>query len=227
MNVKKIDFPDRDLFILADGDWRGFRSGACAKEPETVEWLRRVAPGSVVWDVGASVGPYSLVAAALGARMVYAFEPYGPSYGHLCSNISLNKMDKQISAFPVALGPESYGEPIYLDSMGVWPSQPGIGSHISTDGAVAQAAMWTSANWFMHADGYAIPDHVKVDVDGQEGSVIGGGRDVWPEVQSVMVESTEKGIEDIAVILSGCGLEQTGKWERSGGMFNYLFERPV
>ncbi len=82
MDTVKLDFPDRDLYILKDGDWRGFRSSPCAKEPETVEWIRSFPEGSVLWDVGASVGPYSLIAAALGHKVV-AFEPFAPSYGHL------------------------------------------------------------------------------------------------------------------------------------------------
>lgn len=215
MNVKRLDFPDRDLFILADGDWRGFRSNACAKEPETVEWLRRVAPGSVVWDVGASVGPYSLVAAALGAKKVVAFEPYGPSYGHLCQNISINNFDVQIDAWPVMLtdSDDIQGE------VPVWANAPGAGTHES--GNVPQKVIVLRPDRWL----YQQPQHIKIDVDGAEQDVLEGGRTVWSQAQSILIEASAKTIQDIAVILSACGLEQTGKWERSGGMFNYLFER--
>ena len=32
--VRRTDFLERELVIRADGDWRGFRSAACAKEIE-------------------------------------------------------------------------------------------------------------------------------------------------------------------------------------------------
>lgn len=220
MDVKRLDFPDRELFILADGDWRGFRSNACAKEPETVEWLRRVAPGSVVWDVGASVGPYSLVAAALGAKKVVAFEPYGPSYGHLCQNVSINGMGDVIRAFPIALRDvDGFGWDILYASS----CEPGAASH----------SFENQERYFplpvMHCSAYDAPvtrpAHVKIDVDGGEVDVIASGRQLWSQAQSILIEASAKTIEDIAVILGACGLEQTGKWERSGGMFNYLWER--
>lgn len=222
MNMKKMDFPDRELFILADGDWGGYRSHACSKEPETVAWLRRVAPGSVVWDVGASVGPYSLVAAALGAKKVVAFEPQAASYGHLWHNTVKNFFTEVIMSWPIALN--AWDAPV----CGIFPTtlpmshMPGAGSY----GAKTQQPVITmSADTFMALAGYPWPDHIKIDVDGAEQDVIEGGRTVWAQAQSVMVEASEKTIEDIAVILSGCGLEQTGKWFRSGVHFNYLFER--
>ena len=102
MNVRRIDFAGADLFIHAEGDYRGYRSGACAKEPETADWLRCViGEGSAFYDIGACVGSYSLVAAALGGR-VHAFEPVAPNFAQLQSNIWLNGFE-QISAWPVAL----------------------------------------------------------------------------------------------------------------------------
>lgn len=217
MNTKRLDFPDKPLVILADGDYRGFRSGACAKEPETVEWLRRVAPGSIVWDVGASVGPYSLVAAALGAEKVVAFEPQGPSYGHLSQNIALNKMDSVIEAWGLALNDGD----LCFDLL---PLSAVPGSH-SYGESTARPVVMLSAERFIANTGSPFPQHIKIDVDGAEMGVIEGGRHVWELAQSVMVESDEKTIEDIAVILGAAGLTQTGKWFRSGEQYNYLFER--
>ena len=101
-DIRRIDFDERELFIYAAGDWRGFRSGACAKEPETARWIRRTAhPGSVFYDIGACVGSYSLIAAALGAS-VHAFEPSALNYAQLQLNAWLNEAEA-LTAWPVAL----------------------------------------------------------------------------------------------------------------------------
>lgn len=40
------------------------------KEPKTVEWIRNLPPNSVLWDIGANIGIYSMYAAAYGHRVV-------------------------------------------------------------------------------------------------------------------------------------------------------------
>src|ERR671932_123659 len=65
------------------GRWRGeilSRLRPVAKEPWTVRWLERsLRDGDVLYDVGANVGAYSLIAAALGAQVV-AIEPAYANY---------------------------------------------------------------------------------------------------------------------------------------------------
>ena len=67
----------------------GFR----AEEPFTADWIERsIKPGDVLYDVGANVGPYSLIAAKAtsnGAR-IFAFEPSAPSFHGLSRNILIN-----------------------------------------------------------------------------------------------------------------------------------------
>lgn len=218
MQTRRIDFPDRDIYITADGDWRGFRSTACAKEPETVEWLRRVAPNAVVWDIGASVGPYSLIATALGAQRVIAFEPQGASYGHLCQNIAMNSMCDPIWPLPVALG-----NAVEMLGMLNFLEQPGAGSH--RDVGFQQPVLQFRVDELGYTLGVPQPDHVKIDVDGAEMGIIESGRRTWEHTKSVLIETDSRNADDIAVILTGAGMSPAGKWERSGGMFNYLYER--
>lgn len=52
----------------------------------------RIQKGSVVIDVGANIGVFSLYAASCGARKVYAFEPSAEAYRVLCENIHVNKL---------------------------------------------------------------------------------------------------------------------------------------
>ena len=66
-------------------------------EPWTVHWLERiVAPGDVLYDVGANIGAFSLVAANAHdqAVRVFAFEPSFVTYAALCRNVLENTCDK-------------------------------------------------------------------------------------------------------------------------------------
>ena len=244
----RVDFDDQDLRILADGDWRGFRSQACEKEPETVDWLREISAGQKnptansavgdvrtpepitqrtdgpgrekLWDVGASVGSYSLIAAALDLEVV-AFEPFAPSYGHLQQNIWLNGFDEHVTAVPFGVGTPMEK----LTRLHVSNTAPGSASHGDTSFQHFQWMPVVSAD--EAAKTFAQPDHVKIDVDGAEMGVIENGRNVWPRVKSVMVESEPGTIENIEIILAAAGLRRVAAHRRLGDtrQHNYSFRR--
>ncbi len=220
-DLVRLDFPDTDLFILKSGDWQGFRSNACKKEPETVEWIRSFEPESSFWDVGASVGPYTLIAAALGYH-VTAFEPFLPSAGELQQNVWLNEFGTQVDIHPTALGAFYGWEPFKATSM--WP---GAASHGQPESAY-ESFVYTEVarnSLLRYSDLVKPPTYVKVDVDGFERDVIDGG--MWDQTESLMIESEPGTIEDVSVILASYGLTQTKSWPRMGEtrQKNYLFER--
>jgi hypothetical protein len=72
------------------------------KEPETIDWIEGFAPGSTFWDVGASIGVYSLYAAALGHRVI-AFEPDANQYAQLIRNIAKSDLGDHVQAFHMAI----------------------------------------------------------------------------------------------------------------------------
>jgi FkbM family methyltransferase len=69
--------------LMLDGYWEMWVTTAIA---------RYLKPGMTCLDVGAHVGYYTVMMADLvGERgRVVAFEPYAPSYRHLCSNVMVN-----------------------------------------------------------------------------------------------------------------------------------------
>jgi len=82
---------------------KGTRKGVHRLDPAIVQWLEQyVAPGEVMFDVGAGVGVYSLVAARRGA-VVVSFEPGFSTYERLCRNVLLNRCDGQIVPVPLQL----------------------------------------------------------------------------------------------------------------------------
>ncbi len=215
----RLDFEDRDLVILEDGDWRGFRSTPCSKEPETVAWIRSFDDADVLWDVGASVGGYTLIAGALGHSVV-AFEPFAPSFGHLQQNTWLNRLPAQVQCAPLALGDAPGIRQLHVS--GIWP---GIASHGATNSGPVQTVVQTTVDEAARL--FPDPDHVKIDVDGAELGVIEGGRETWKDVKSMMIESQPGVIEDIAVILASAGLQRASSHRRLGDtkQHNYMFSR--
>ncbi|MEE8374076.1 MAG: FkbM family methyltransferase [Dehalococcoidia bacterium] len=226
--VVPMDFPGRQLLIRADGDVEGWRSEACRKEPETYQWLRNViGEGTVLYDIGACVGSYALIAAALGAE-VHAFEPVGTSFGHLVENTMLNDLQGRITCHPVALAETTGLAEIRLQ----WP-YAGVASHSwngkrrQGDGSfrfginVIQERLDDFASRFK----LPMPGAVKIDVDGREPNVIEGGREVLSEASSIMVESNiDKGM-DTRVMLQGMGFKFIEQTLRSDNDYNMLFEK--
>ncbi len=227
MEIRRLDFDGADLLIQAEGDWRGFRSAACAKEPETAKWIRRtVTPSTVFFDIGACVGSYSLIAASIGAT-VHAFEPVAANYNQLQTNIWINSAE-QISAWPIACTESETPLSIEIAS-----PAPGAASHRVRTGdypahneqAKVQRAIGFSLDRFI--DQYRIqpPTDLKVDVDGGEVEALAGARNALRSARSVMVEVNPETAPSVAAILTAAGLEHAGKWPRTGNQSNHLFER--
>ncbi len=60
--------------------------------------------GMTVIDAGANIGIFSLYAAALGAKRVYAFEPVAETLKMLSRNLALSRAGSAVKAFNLALG---------------------------------------------------------------------------------------------------------------------------
>jgi len=74
-------------------------------DPATMEWLEnQVRPGDVMYDIGAGVGAYSVVAATQRGAISVAFEPGFATFKRLCENVMLNGCSGGVIPLPVALG---------------------------------------------------------------------------------------------------------------------------
>ena len=172
-----------------------FRSSTfSSKEPDTLEWIDSIPHGSVLWDIGANVGIYSIYAAKRSKCKVYAFEPSVFNLEFLARNIFLNKLQDDISIIPIALTNRN-GVNIFQMSNTSW------GGALSTFGesfdqfgndinSAAFECSWPGATMdslpaYLKIDK---PDYVKIDVDGIEHLVIEGGLSVLKSVQSVLLE---------------------------------------
>ena len=68
--------------------------------------LHALRPGDSFIDVGANVGSYTVLAAAVANANVIAFEPIPATFVHLMDNIRLNALEQRVSARNQGVGTE-------------------------------------------------------------------------------------------------------------------------
>jgi len=157
-------------------------------EPITRSWFEAVIrPGDVIADVGANIGFFSLIASKLTGPdgRVLAFEPTAYGMWKLKRNLTLNDVQNVI-CFKLALSTtERHAVDISYDPKGYYNEQDkGIRSSWHTaDGAVGSAQLGTldfadfvPLDTLVERYGWSRIDVLKIDVDGNELSVIEGAR---------------------------------------------------
>jgi FkbM family methyltransferase len=192
------------------------------KEPDTIAWLAKMKPGEVLYDVGANMGQYALIAAARGLS-VHAFEPESQNFALLMRNIMLNNMGDVVTAWPLCLSfDETFGR-FHVQSLQAGGSCSSFNAEVNFhlqpksypvhQGSFA-VRMDEFANVgtrrFWEKDTHAPwPDHVKIDVDGLEHNVIAGMGVLLTHIKSVLVELNTALPEHLAIIdtMKASGLE--------------------
>lgn len=213
----QMDYPAANLRMAVNSRKEYlWRACACAKEPWTVAWIESMAPGEVLYDVGASTGPYSLIAASRGVR-VFAFEPHYASYARLVAHVALNGLAGRICPLPIGLSARSGLGLLHATSRG-----PGYSAHTFSgpgeDTAPPQHPIVLSqpvlsfrlddlASWSNGA--IPPPNHIKLDVDGTEGDVLQGARatTALPSFRSLLLEMDEDREAALTEIAREIGLE--------------------
>ncbi|NUM25127.1 MAG: FkbM family methyltransferase [Candidatus Buchananbacteria bacterium] len=171
------------------------------KEPETITWIETlVKPGEVFFDVGANIGVYSLYAATFFNKniSVYCFEPVFHNFNKLCKNLAANGFDKICNPYAIAIADETKVD--YIDLASV---VSGSASHAMANSPeyvmkdfnsqFRQGVFCVSLDDLINQYGFAVPNHIKIDVDGFEEKVIAGAADVLrrPELKSILIEITD------------------------------------
>lgn len=161
------------------------RIQAASKEPWTYQWIRAaISPGEVLYDIGANVGGYSLIALSRGAKVV-AFEPHHENFRELCRNVGLNKLEAGAILIPAALSERrgalrnpAFGGPAG-QSMALEERESGPVSIIA--GRLDE----------MREDfRLPAPNHIKIDVDGFELKVLNGAQQTFAlrELRTCLIE---------------------------------------
>jgi len=169
------------------------------KEPETIAWLNKIKTNSVIYDIGANVGVYSIYAAAMRDCRVMSFEPSFLNLELLFRNIQTNNLQDKITIVPLSLSNKSQIEDFYMqEGDNIWGgAHNSSGSNKSQDGTDMQkfktsSQMALSLDDLVNIFNLPTPSHIKIDVDGLEDRVLLGGLNTFGNTKSILIEIDAK-----------------------------------
>ena len=184
-NIKSIDYPKYGNFrIFTTNNILNFRAESfLKKEPTTLEWMQNLESDSILIDVGANIGIYTIPSALFHVKKVIAIEPEIRNYNMLLDNIELNGLNNQkVEALPLAISTKfaHKSTKIYLTSDDVGASCHQVGRSQNHLLEAINPIKRKSRSVYciplseivQQIDEYhSGPIHIKIDVDGIEEDV--------------------------------------------------------
>lgn len=221
-------------------DWRARTFSE--KEPETLEWIDAMPTGSILWDVGANIGLYSVYAAKKRECRVWAFEPSVFNLELLARNIFLNELVSQVCIAPFALSNQVASSQLSMTTTEWGGAMSTFGQDYGWDGETLNKVfefqtIGLSLDDVSDALRIPRPDFIKMDVDGIEHLILSGGKDLLSDVKGILVEVNDgfrEQAEACEKLLADAGLTLKGKLnsEMIGGSspgfmhcYNQIWER--
>jgi FkbM family methyltransferase len=206
------------------------------KEPETIAWLNKIKANSIIYDVGANVGVYSIYAAAIRDCQVLSFEPSFFNLELLFRNIQTNNLQEKITIVPLSLSNKSQIENFYMqEGDNIWGgAHNSSGSNKSQDGTEMQkfktsSQMALSLDDLINVFNLPTPSHIKIDVDGLEDRVLQGGLNTLGNTKSVLIEIDAKNTDqnrEIQGVLSNLGFVKLISIDRISLEENQIWVKP-
>lgn len=189
-----------------------------SKEPGTIEWISaEVRPGDSFCDVGANIGLYSLVAAdRVGPRgVVYAFEPHPANFLSLLANIAANGYEERVRALSCALNDANGWFDFHYHALGAGSSISQLGRAIDDEGKAfkpvySELKCGVTLDELVERGAIRPPDHVKIDVDGNEALVLEGMRSLLRSPRrprSLQIEMNSGARERVLATLESAGYQ--------------------
>jgi len=227
----RMDHPKYKFYMCDAIRWFTFE-----KEPETVEWIEGFDKNDIVYDVGACVGQYSLIASKY-AKEVYAFEPATFNFNLLNKNIIYNfkkgLIENNIIPLNMALSSRKKLETFNYNSLKYGSSSHSLGRTKNFEGeefvpCFSQKMLSLSIDNLIAMFNLPVPNHIKIDVDGTEHDIIEGARRTLKNknLKSVLVElHTFEDIDKIIKLFENSGLVLIKKANRPGFGQNHIFMR--
>ena len=184
------------------------------KEPETLEWIDTIPLKSVLWDIGANVGLYSLYAAKTRHCKVFSFEPSVFNLEILARNINLNNLVSNIVIVPLPLSNKLQRSSLNMTSTDWGGAMSTFGENYGHDGKSLEKIFEfetigiTISNAVKELN-IPAPEYMKVDVDGIEQLILSGGKKILRNVKSLLIEVNDDFSaqeEEVSNILTKAGL---------------------
>ncbi len=172
---------DRGLPMIVGGQTMRLSPDVVNLNWETVEvesyrvFAAEIAPGDVIYDVGAHFGTYTLMGVARGGpeTRVVAYEPCDLTRQYLMRHLRWNGADNQVLVRPVCCG-RTFGSATFFHR----PGRPeGINGLLPQDGLTPMTVRMTTIDREV-AELRLVPALIKIDVEGAELEVLEGAAGV-------------------------------------------------
>ena len=203
------------------------RARSVRKEPKTAAWIEQYGGATaVLYDIGANVGPYSLIAAARGARVV-AFEPAHQNIYKLHENVLLNNLSERIIVVPLALASRSGAITAHVEDRTFGASHGFSLAETVSRTVRGQTLLAMGLDACIQAFSLPEPTMIKIDVDGAEIDVLEGAQTTLKnsKLSSMLIEVDDTNVVEITRRMTSVGFRKVDE-ERSGrNTTNYIFER--
>jgi len=192
--VYTVHHNDQEMKFVVPNHINQFRINTfSSKEPETLEWIDFFSKGSILWDIGANIGLYSIYAAKKKNCKIFAFEPSVFNLELLARNIFLNNLQESINIIPLALSNKMKFSSLKLTTTEWGGALSSFGEDIGWDGKpindiFAFRTYGISMDNALSILQFPQPDYIKMDVDGIEHIILKGGQNVLKRVKSILVE---------------------------------------
>ena len=234
----KLDYDKEDILIMCNSATElNTRSRSCAKEPETIHWLNSFfKKDSVLYDIGANIGAYSLVAGKINDfGKIFSFEPGYSSFTSLISNININGLTNRI--IPIAMAISNKNS---LDYFNYLSDEAGCASnsfgetldYLGNYFEPKYKQMIPSMTLDKVIDYIELPTMIKIDVDGIEYKIIEGAKKTLTEgkVETLLIELVDGDDERAKNVLSnldlyGFKVHSTHPYKGISSTTNYIFVR--
>ncbi len=190
----RVRHRDIDISFCVPNSLCRYRAASFStKEPETLMWLESMPSGSVLWDVGANIGLYSLYAAKARKSKVFSFEPSVFNLELLVRNIALNNVGPSVTVIPIALSNRTMVENFKLTSVAWGSALSAFGVDFDQNGEKLHSIFdyrlpGVKLDDVVQMFSVELPEYLKIDVDGIEHLILEGGQEVLKSVQSVLIE---------------------------------------
>ncbi len=174
--------------------------------------------GGVVLDIGANIGSFSIFAAHHGAK-VYAIEPEPHNVQALRQNISLNKMDKQITVSEIGIS-NFIGTAVIADRGG--------GATIKDDIDEGSTIDIIPLDKYVHDNNIKSIDVLKIDVEGAETEILlGASKDTMNMCKYITMEFDIRSGKDLGEMVKKLSethhVRTMGSWERGGMIWAWIY----
>jgi FkbM family methyltransferase len=204
------------------------------KEPDTILWIDSFDKNDVFWDIGANVGVFSFYAGYNGIK-TFSFEPDPLNYKELSKMLILNNVNN-ISPFLIGVGTSQLGYfnlEFVDDGLDSGRSMRTLNtSGITNPNLNYIKTLTMSLNSLVELLFLDFPNHIKIDVDGNEIGILDNQFQFLnnPKLKSVLIEldeSDQSSLNRIIDIMKRCNFVIYKSFSTATGskFINYIFRK--